>query len=1383
MRLRLSRFEPILLALVLAAPLTPEPVSILLLLAGAGLWVWLAWGSRPKRERWLMLLGTIAALGVLLTGVGEAWFAPRSIDDWVRLEQPRYQHLWNGLEDACDDAARQLGGASFSPSSRQAVFHRLDSLVAAAPDSRLTLLLFDPDGEAFAWAGRGLVNGVGAKDLKSQGPGFVASFSSATLFVRKALSAGQRSWWLVAGMSAPTDRLPFAAPAGEQGAAFRWSLLPAASEAPPGRVLLAPPKLPVLVIDQAASVSIGPSAKQLDRFRRWAWWPLGVMLLLLALSRGVGAAVLAETRVKRRHRARSVSPSLIAGSVALAAAANAPWTAVGLLAASGGLASIAVARAWVRTERPRGPESRLVLGLGLLLGVAWLWQHLAGPVDLGAGFSGSGELEVLRFSFWALTFGLLAAAAGGKRGSSEVGVSRWSWIAFGLILGAAAAHDILWLSILFLVASAVAAGHWMARGVRLRSVGGVALTVLFAALLASSAWQTVYRFELRRQVEKVWLPSMAPPTSLEKATMTARIDRAIRAADLDSLAPRPAAGLDFRDLAFALWRLTPLAQGGALSAIVVRPSGNTAPSVFSFGLPMRGDTVDWSPSRWEEQRLPVWQGSLIDGSAVLTRHGKMWAQVRYWWLPRPGFRLVRGRRQDVAAGLLVGGASALKPAATVLEPAVYALYGPKGRVRIAPWHGASPSAPVAEASHGGWVRTPRGSAWAFARRDRDGLEALFLPVLGPLAGVERVATDAFGTLLLCLALVLLAFALALLRLPFRGYLARIGRSYTRRVLVAYTLLLLLPLLLLTVVLLREAGARLERGQRAAGEAALDSGQRVLGEYVLSLQPGFGVGTALDDDLLVWLSRVVHHEVNLYWGSELYASSRRELLTAGLVPKRIPGEVYSQLALGGSDLVIRTNHAGGIPFLELYEPFKVPGVGEQERLFLSLPMLTQQREVSQELESESREAVLVASALFLLLLVVGGRLARNFARPLEELVVGTQRIAAGAASLPYSPDEIELAALAKAIDRMARRIAEARRGLVREKQVVERMVENITAGIVSLDGRRSVLLRNRVAADLLGVDVGESLDKALERRPELKAVTDFVTPAPRALKQTAVRLGGGANEREWSLVWVPLPGGGEPSALLVVEDVTEVLRGQRLEAWGQMARLIAHEIKNPLTPIRLSTEHLREVYRRDREGFEAALERCTSNILHQVEELGAIAGEFSTFSQIPRLDPRPGDLRAVVGEVLEAYRAAPPPGVEVLYREPPAPLEGRFDGRLLGRAVRNLIENALRASREGGQVAVSLERRGKEGAIVVADRGAGVPPELLSRIFEPYFSTEVGGTGLGLAIARRIAELHGGRITARNRQAGGLEVTVVLPLEDIGETMAAGERPEEGHDAS
>jgi signal transduction histidine kinase len=592
-----------------------------------------------------------------------------------------------------------------------------------------------------------------------------------------------------------------------------------------------------------------------------------------------------------------------------------------------------------------------------------------------------------------------------------------------------------------------------------------------------------------------------------------------------------------------------------------------------------------------------------------------------------------------------------------------------------------------------------------------------------------------------------------------------SRSYSRRMLTVYGLLLLAPVLLLNAVFVRFMSERLQRDQRAAGDAALESAQRVLGEYVLSLETGFVIDTQLDNELLVWLAGVIRQDVNLYWGSTVYVSSKPELFTAGFLPRRIPGEIYARLLLRSRERASRRNRVGGTDYLELYGPLEVPGVAlDRARLFVSVPLLAQQEEVAGEIAALRRRAALVTSALILLMAAVGVRLGRGFSEPLMEIVRGTQDIAEGATSLALEPADEELATLARAIDRMAGRIAEGRRSLTREKKVIELMVENINAGVVSLDTERRVVLHNRVARELLGARVGEVIGGADADTAELAAVARFAASSGDEARQLTIRLPGAEDQpREWSLVWAPLPGQGDPAALLVVEDVTEVLRVQRLEAWAEMARIIAHEIKNPLTPIRLSAEHMRQVWREDPDQFEEVFERCTTNILQQVEELRVIAMEFSTYSKIPRIERREADLVATLAEVVAAYESSPRGAAGVLWQGPDTPLRLEIDTRLLGRAVRNLIENALRVSPAGTTVEVALEAADDEALIRVADRGPGVAPELLGKIFDPYFSTHDTGTGLGLPIARRIAESHGGSMRARNRRRGGLEVSIRLPL--------------------
>ena len=457
------------------------------------------------------------------------------------------------------------------------------------------------------------------------------------------------------------------------------------------------------------------------------------------------------------------------------------------------------------------------------------------------------------------------------------------------------------------------------------------------------------------------------------------------------------------------------------------------------------------------------------------------------------------------------------------------------------------------------------------------------------------------------------------------------------------------------------------------------------------------------------------------------------------------------------------HRGEVGYLELYAPLDIAGTFSQG-LFLSVPLIEQEEEVEREFEVLRRRAILVTSALVLLLFAVGSRLARSFTNPIMELIGGTRRIAAGAPFLEVAPREHELEALANAIDDMARRLAEGRRKLVLEKQVVERIVANITSGVVSLDHRRRVLLQNAVAAELLGSEIGEEIEQTLDNQPRLRPVREFLRSAGKGRGQEALALQDEeGEERDWTLTWVPIPGAQEPAALLVVEDATEVLRGQRLEAWAEMARIIAHEIKNPLTPIRLSADHMRQVYRMDRDRFDEVFERCITNILSQVEELSDIASDFSIYSRIPRAVMTEADLIAAMRDLVESYRDAGREGVEIVFTTELPELKTRFDSKLLPRAARNVLENALRASEGRGEVELAVVALDESAQIRVVDSGRGVEPDHLRRIFEPYFSTYDSGTGLGLAITRRIVEEHGGRIEAVNRPSGGLEVTITIPL--------------------
>jgi two-component system nitrogen regulation sensor histidine kinase NtrY len=227
--------------------------------------------------------------------------------------------------------------------------------------------------------------------------------------------------------------------------------------------------------------------------------------------------------------------------------------------------------------------------------------------------------------------------------------------------------------------------------------------------------------------------------------------------------------------------------------------------------------------------------------------------------------------------------------------------------------------------------------------------------------------------------------------------------------------------------------------------------------------------------------------------------------------------------------------------------------------------------------------------------------------------------------------------------------------------------------------------------------------------------------------------------------------------------SQVERTHRLEAWAEMARQVAHDIKNPLTPIQLSAEHLRRVHQDRGEPLSPVLETCVDTILTQVRLLRQIASEFSSFGSSPSARPTATVVGDLLHEVVDPYRLAGGERIAIaLDVAPDLPLV-RVDRMLVARAVINILENALHAMPGGGRLTVRAAADGDRLVVTIADTGVGMDAEAQARIFEPYFSTKASGTGLGLSIARRNVELHGGTIAVASARGVGTAVTITLPI--------------------
>jgi nitrogen fixation/metabolism regulation signal transduction histidine kinase len=227
---------------------------------------------------------------------------------------------------------------------------------------------------------------------------------------------------------------------------------------------------------------------------------------------------------------------------------------------------------------------------------------------------------------------------------------------------------------------------------------------------------------------------------------------------------------------------------------------------------------------------------------------------------------------------------------------------------------------------------------------------------------------------------------------------------------------------------------------------------------------------------------------------------------------------------------------------------------------------------------------------------------------------------------------------------------------------------------------------------------------------------------------------------------------------------ELERTQRLEAWAEMARQVAHDIKNPLTPIQLSAEHARRVNLDRGRPLSPALDECVNAILTQVRLLRQISAEFSSFASSPTAHPEPTSIPTLLDDVLQPYRTGLDGRVDIELRSDGGLEPVSIDRTLFARAITNIVENALHAMPGGGQLTVVTHRgEGAQSVVVeITDSGVGMDEQSVARIFEPYFSTKATGTGLGLTIAKRNVEANGGTIAVRSERGVGTTVTITLP---------------------
>jgi len=431
--------------------------------------------------------------------------------------------------------------------------------------------------------------------------------------------------------------------------------------------------------------------------------------------------------------------------------------------------------------------------------------------------------------------------------------------------------------------------------------------------------------------------------------------------------------------------------------------------------------------------------------------------------------------------------------------------------------------------------------------------------------------------------------------------------------------------------------------------------------------------------------------------------------------------------------------------------------------------------------------------FLLLLVavwVGMLFADTIVTPISGLIAAAERVRAGdlTARVSSGNADDELGILSRAFNRMTGQLESQRAELVEANRQIdarrlftEAVLEGVSAGVLGLDERGRIDLANASAVELLGLE-GEALAgrRLVDAVPEMAGPLGLLTQRPARQVEEQVKIRRGAELRTL-LVRVAAEGGGDAGDgaggrgfVVTFDDITELLSAQRKAAWADVARRIAHEIKNPLTPIQLSAERLKRRYAKQIETDPETFLACTDTIVRQVGDIGRMVDEFSAFARMPSPVMKEEDLVVLCEQAIDLQRNAYPDiafSLSAPDRRPPVPC----DARQVAQVLTNLLQNALdaiegRPTPEGGAgalppgaIAVAVGFDAATATVTIEDNGRGLPVDERDRLTEPYVTTRAKGTGLGLAIVKKIMEDHGGRLALGDRPGGGARVRLSFPL--------------------
>jgi len=531
------------------------------------------------------------------------------------------------------------------------------------------------------------------------------------------------------------------------------------------------------------------------------------------------------------------------------------------------------------------------------------------------------------------------------------------------------------------------------------------------------------------------------------------------------------------------------------------------------------------------------------------------------------------------------------------------------------------------------------------------------------------------------------------------------------------------------------------------------------------------------------------------GGDLLVSSSR---ITDIVPHLPPKPVLNQVRQGQSYIGLDPMQQGDLFVRVAVNVGDSSGSSTKRILHALYPVATRVNELAESIQyayakydelSFLREKLKLSFAMTLTLVLLFSIVtavwaafhsARRLTAPIRDLAEGTAAVAAGdyEKNLPVESSD-EIGFLVRSFNDMTRRIALAREEVETQHEYLNTVLRQLSSGVVTLDEHAGITTINSAALKMLEIDgptsSGSSLFSVCTRHDHLLPVSDVLEPLiaeHRQHWQAQVTIFASDGRRVLMCRGTALSTGQETAVgyVIVFENITAIIQGQRDAAWSEVARRLAHEIKNPLTPIHLAAERMHQKYLgKLADGEQEPFKRLTGTIIQQVEAMKSMVDTFSDYAKTPVINETPVDVNSLLAGVVELFRGA----------HPAARLEVNFDAELpelsadatrLRQVFNNLVKNALEASPNAtnAHIIVTTSKTRYASAdhaeIRIRDHGEGIPIELLQNVFEPYVTNKTGGTGLGLAIVKKIVEEHNGVVTLRNRDDRGAVAIIRLPID-------------------